>query len=133
MFQAADSYPFLDLMWTMVIFFGWIIWIWLLVTILADLFRRSDISGWGKAAWTVFVLVLPFAGVIVYLIAQGRNMAGRREREADRARADFDGYVRSVAADSQPAEQIAKARQLLDTGSISQEEYDALKRKALAR
>src|SRR5215217_2592377 len=74
---AAD-YPFLDVFWTMLVFFGWVIWFWLLITVFADLFRRHDVSGWGKAGWTLFVIVLPFLGVLIYLIAQGRQMAERR-------------------------------------------------------
>jgi hypothetical protein len=133
MIAAADNYPFLNLMWTMIVFFAWVIWIWLLVTILADVFRRRDISGWGKAGWTLLVLVLPFVGVLIYLIAEGGKMAERRHTEAQAARSGYDDYVRSVSKEDQPAEQIARAKQLLDTGAISVEEYDALKRRALAR
>src|SRR5215212_1120448 len=73
---AAD-YPFLDIFWTMILFFAWVCWFWILITMLADLFRRHDVSGWGKAAWTVFVIVLPFLGVLIYLIAEGKGMAER--------------------------------------------------------
>jgi Phospholipase_D-nuclease N-terminal/Short C-terminal domain len=129
---AAD-YPFLDIFWTMLIFFMWVIWIWILVTVLMDLFRRHDIGGWGKAAWTVFVVVLPFLGVFMYLITQGRQMAERRSAELHANRASFDSYVRDVAsADSSPSDQIAKAKELLDSGAIDQAEFDLLKRKALA-
>src|SRR5688572_32393271 len=77
---AAD-YPFLDVFWTMLVFFFWVIWIWILITVLIDLFRRHDISGWGKAAWALFVIVLPYLGVFVYLITQGGKMAERRAEE----------------------------------------------------
>src|SRR5215211_8457519 len=71
---AAD-YPFLDILWTMLVFFGWVIWFWLLITVFSDLFRRHDTSGWGKAGWTVLLLVLPFVGVLIHMVAQGKHMA----------------------------------------------------------
>jgi cobalamin biosynthesis protein CobD/CbiB len=127
---AAD-YPFLDVFWTMLIFFMWVIWIWILVTVLIDLFRRHDVGGWGKAAWTLFVIVLPFLGVFVYLITQGKEMAERRAAEMQASRASFDDYVRDVATTA-PSDQIAKAKELLDSGAIDQAEFEALKQKALA-
>jgi hypothetical protein len=127
---AAD-YPFLDVFWTMLIFFVWVIWIWIVVTVLIDLFRRHDISGWGKAAWALFVIVLPYLGVFVYLITQGKGMAERRAEEIRAGQAAFDDHVRSVAA-TDPSEQIARAKELLDSGAIDQAEFDQLKRKALA-
>ena len=127
---AAD-YPFLDVFWTMLIFFFWVIWIWILVTVLIDLFRRHDISGWGKAAWALFMIVLPYLGVFVYLIGQGKGMAERRAEELRAGQAAFDHRVREVAA-SDPSEQIAKAKSLLDSGAIDQAEFEQLKRKALA-
>jgi len=133
---AAD-YPFLDIFWTMLIFFFWVIWIWILVTVLIDLFRRHDISGWAKAAWTLFVIILPYLGVFVYLITQGKQMAERRADEMRASQASFDDYVRNVAGSdagggSGPSDQIAKAKELLDAGAIDQAEFDQLKRKALA-
>ncbi len=74
----ATAYPFLSIFWTMMIFVFWVLWIWLVVTILVDVFRRTDLSGWAKAGWTVFVIVLPFLGVLIYLISQGSQMAARR-------------------------------------------------------
>ena len=127
---AAD-YPFLDIVWTMLVFVGWMIWFWMLIMVLSDVFRR-DISGWGKAAWCVFVIVLPFLGVFIYLIAEGKEMAERRVADAQANRAQFDDYVRGVAASSGPTAEIANAKQLLDTGAISQAEFDQLKAKALA-
>jgi hypothetical protein len=126
---AAD-YPFLDVMWTMLVFFAWVIWFWLLITIFADVFRRHDISGWTKAAWTVFVIFLPFLGVLVYLISQSKGIAERNTQTARAQQAQADDYIRSVAGG--PAEQIAKAKQLLDSGAIDAQEYEALKQKALA-
>ena len=128
---AAD-YPFLDVFWTMLIFFFWVIWIWILVTVLIDLFRRHDISGWGKALWALFVIVLPYLGVFVYLITQGRKMAERRAEEIRASQASFDDYVRRRRRGRGPSDQIAKAKELLDSGAIDQAEFDALKQKALA-
>jgi hypothetical protein len=129
---AAD-YPFLDVFWTMIIFFAWVIWIWMMVTILSDLFRRRDKSGFAKAAWTVFLIVLPFLGALIYLIGNADGMAQRNAAHAQAAKADFDEYVKSVAADGGgAAAQIEKAKGLLDSGAIDQAEFDALKAKALA-
>jgi hypothetical protein len=131
MIVAAD-YPFLDIFWTMIIFFCWVVWIWMMVIILTDVFRRGDISGWAKAAWTVFLIVLPFLGVLVYLIAQHDGMADRAAERVRGEQAQMDSYVRSVAADGGAASEIDKAKQLLDQGAITQDEFNALKAKALA-
>jgi hypothetical protein len=132
MIQAVGSgsgYPFLDVMWTMLVFFMWVIWFWLLITIFSDLFRR-DLSGWAKAGWVIFLIILPFLGVLIYLITQSKAMAERRNQEAQAAQSQFDSYVRNVSGGS--AEQIAKGKELLDSGAITPDEYEALKRKALA-
>ena len=132
MLLAAD-YPFLDVLWSMVVFFAFVIWIWLLITVFGDIFRRHDLSGWGKAAWTVFVIVLPYLGVFIYLIAHSKGMAERRAEQVSQAQAQFDGYVRSVASDGGgAAAEIERAKQLLDSGTISQDEFEAIKRKALS-
>jgi hypothetical protein len=125
---AAD-YPFLDVLWTMILFFCWVAWIWIVITVFIDLFRRNDISGWGKAAWVVFVIVLPFLGVLVYLIAQHDGMRERAVQQAQDQKQAFDQYVREAAGG--PASEIAKAKELLDKGAITQAEFDALKAKAL--
>jgi heme/copper-type cytochrome/quinol oxidase subunit 2 len=127
----ASSYPFLDVVWTMLIFFAWVIWFWLLITVFADVFRRDDLSGWGKAAWTIFVIILPFVGVLIYLISQSKGMTERNQAQQAAAKSEADSYIRSVAQ-SDPADTIAKAKDLLDSGAISQSEYDAIKQKALA-
>jgi hypothetical protein len=127
---AAD-YPFLDVMWTMLVFFAWVIWFWLLITVFADVFRRHDIGGGTKALWVVFVIILPFLGVLIYLIAESKGMAERNQKQVEAAQQQTDAYIRDVAG-SDPAEQIAKAKQLLDAGTISSAEFDALKQKALA-
>jgi hypothetical protein len=134
---AAD-YPFLDVFWTMLVFVFWVIWIWILITVLIDLFARDDLSGWGKAAWSLFVIVLPYLGVFIYLITQGNNMADRKMQAARASRAALDDHIRSVAGSGDgggevsAADQISKAKQLLDSGAIDQAEFDQLKRKALA-
>jgi hypothetical protein len=128
---AAD-YPFLDILWTMIIFFTWVVWIWIMVVILTDVFRRRDVSGWGKALWVIFLIVLPFLGALVYLIAQHDGMAQRQVDAARGQKEQMDEYVRSVASTGGPAAEIDKAKQLLDSGAINQTEFDALKAKALA-
>jgi Short C-terminal domain/Phospholipase_D-nuclease N-terminal len=125
---AAD-YPFLNILWTMIIFFAWVAWFWILITVFADLFRRHDIGGWGKAAWVVFLIVLPFLGVLVYLIAQHDGMRERSVKQAEAQQATFDRYVRETAGGS--TAEIEKAKQLLDSGTITQAEFDAIKAKAV--
>ena len=128
---AAD-YPFLNILWSMIIFFVWVTWIWMMILILSDVFRRRDLSGWGKAGWTFFLIVLPFLGALIYLIAQSDGMAERRAQDAQGQRAQMDDYVRSVAGSGGAAAEIDKAKQLLDSGAINQTEFDAIKAKALA-
>jgi Phospholipase_D-nuclease N-terminal/Short C-terminal domain len=127
---AAD-YPFLDTFWTMLVFFGWVIWLVLLFRVIGDIFR-SQAGGFAKAAWIVFVIVLPFLGVLIYLIAHGRDMGERDVAESKAAKASFDDYVRSVASTDGPAAVIAAAKELLDSGAITPAEFDALKAKAVA-
>jgi hypothetical protein len=127
---AAD-YPFLDVLWTMLIFFAWVIWFWILITIFADLFRRDDASGWKKAIWIVFLIVTPFLGVLIYLIANHEGMNQRNLRQARASQEQFKDYVQSVSGGGAAAE-IEKAKGLLDSGAISQAEYDQIKAKALA-
>ena len=123
---AAD-YPFLDIFWTMLIFFMWVIWVWILITVLMDLFRRHDVGGWAKAGWSLFVIVLPFLGVFIYLITQGGRMAERRDADI---RAGFEHYG-ATGASNGPSDQIAKGKELLDKGAINEAEFELLKRKAL--
>jgi hypothetical protein len=129
MLIAAD-YPFLDVLWTMILFFAWLAWIWIAITIFIDIFRRDDIGGWGKAAWVVFVIVLPFLGALVYLVAEHDGMRERSLAQAQAQKAEFDRYVRETAGGS--AAEIAKAKELLDSGAITQAEFDAIKAKALS-
>jgi hypothetical protein len=127
------AYTFGQVMWTMFVFFAWVLFFWLLFTVFGDLFRRHDLSGWAKAAWTFFVIVLPFLGIFIYLIAEGKGMGERSMRRAQDAQSQMDTYVRSVAGDGGgTAGQIAQAKQLLDSGAIDQAEFAQLKAKALA-
>ncbi|HEY7632868.1 MAG TPA: SHOCT domain-containing protein [Thermoleophilaceae bacterium] len=130
MFTIASDYPFLDILWTMIIFFAWVAWIWIVVTIFIDIFRRKDTSGWVKALWIVFVIILPFIGVLIYLIVNHDGMADRSAKEYQAQRDQFDQYVRDTAGGS--ASEIAKAKELLDSGAITQQEFDQIKSKALA-
>jgi Phospholipase_D-nuclease N-terminal len=129
-FLIAADYPFLDVLWTIIIFFAWVIYIWIVITVLIDVFRRDDVGGWGKAGWVVFVIVLPFLGVLIYLISQHDGMRERSEKEARAQRQAFDEYVRDTAGG--PASEIAKAQELLDKGAITQQEFDAIEAKALS-
>jgi hypothetical protein len=126
---AAD-YPFLDVLWSILIFFCFVIWIWMMIAILSDIFGRRDIGGWAKAGWCVFLIVLPFLGALVYLIAHHDDMAQRRMKDVQAYQAQVDDHIRSVAGGS--AAEIDKAKQLLDSGAITQAEFDTLKAKALA-
>lgn len=128
---AAD-YPFLDVVGTMLVFFLWVIWFWLLFTIWGDIFRRDDISGWGKAGWLIFTIVLPFLGAFIYLISQNQGMTARNVERARAQRTQLDEYVREAAGSGGAAAEIEKAKALLDSGALTQEEFDAIKRKALA-
>jgi hypothetical protein len=128
---AAD-YPFLGILGSMVIFFAWVIWIWMMIAILSDVFRRRDIGGWAKAAWTVFLIVVPFLAALIYLIAQHDGMAERSVKDVEAQRAMLDGHIREVAGADGPATEIATAKKLLDSGAIDQPEYETLKQRALA-
>ena len=130
--MLASSYPFLDVVWTMLIFFGWVIWFWLLITVFADLFRRHDVGGGAKVLWVIFVILLPFLGVFIYLLVEHKGMADRSVKQAQAQQQEFDTYVKQVAATSGPAGEIEHAKQLLEAGTITQAEFDALKAKALA-
>jgi hypothetical protein len=128
----ATDYPLLNIIWTMLVFFGLVIWLRLLFTVFGDLFRRHDLSGWSKAGWMLFAIVLPFVGVLVYLGTQGEGIAERNAKALHAAQAQFDDHVRHVAAPAGgAAAEIAKAKELLDSGAISQAEFDSIKQKAL--
>jgi hypothetical protein len=133
MFLVATSYPFLDIFWTILIFMAWVVWIWIAITIFIDIFRRRDMSGWVKALWVIFVIILPFLGVLIYLIVYHDGMADRSQKQAQDQQQQFDQYVRQAAGSGGgAAAEIEKAKKLLDDGTITQAEFDALKAKALA-
>ncbi len=132
MSTLAATYPLMEVFWTMLIFFAFVVWLWILFTVIADTMRRHDIGGWGKVGWLAFIILLPYLGVFVYLIAEHKGMS---ERAIERQRAmqqQFADYVRDVAPQAGPAEQIEKAKTLLDEGAISPAEYESIKSKALA-
>lgn len=130
--MIAYDYPLLGLFWTMLWFFIFVAWIMLLFQVIADIFRSDDMSGLGKAIWTIFVIVLPYLGVFVYLIARGDKMHERRRAEAQAAEAAFQSYVRDTAGASDPAAQIAKLAELHERGAITDAEFEAGKAKALS-
>jgi hypothetical protein len=128
---AAD-YPFLEVLWTMLIFFLWVMWFWLLIVIIGDVFRRRDIGGGKKTIWLIFILFVPFIGVLAYVLSNSDGMAERNMERARSQRAQMDDYVRETAGSGGAAAEIDKAKQLLDSGAITQAEFDAIKAKALA-
>jgi len=130
MLIAEADFPFLEFLWSMMLFFAWLAWIWIAVTCFMDVFRRDDIGGGHKALWVVFIILIPFLGVLVYLIAQHDGMRERSEKAARAQKAAFDDYVRDAAGGA--ATEIAKAKELLDAGTINQAEFDAIKAKATA-
>ena len=131
MFITASSYPFLNVLWDILIIFAWILFIWIAIVVFTDLFRRRDISGWGKAGWVVFIVILPWIGVLAYLIVNHDGMAERSEKQTQAAQAQFDQYVRQAAGKGGPASEIETAKKLLDSGTITQAEFDAIKAQAL--
>ena len=130
MLFAAD-YPFLNILWSMIIFFAWVAWIWTLILIFGDLFRRHDSSGWVKAGWTIFLILIPFLGVLVYLIANARGMAERSASACQASQAHFDQYVESVATTA-GRERDRRGQEAAHSGAITPAEFDQLKAKALA-
>ena len=132
--MLVADYTFLDFFWSMFVFFIWIMWFWLLFTVWFDIFRRDDISGWSKALWLVFTIVLPFIGVFVYLITQNDEMTKRHLEHSRRAAASNSTTTsgRRPGAGAAPTEEIARGKELLDRGVITQEEFDVLKSNALS-
>ena len=126
------AYPFLDVLWSMLVFFVWIAWFLLLFHVIADVFRRRDASGGKKTLWLIFLIFVPFLGVFIYLIANSDDMARRSMEQAEASRAQMDDYVRTTAGSGGAAGEIEKAKGLLDSGAITQTEFDAIKAKALA-
>ena len=113
-------------------FFLFVIWIWLLIVVFGDLFRSHDLSGWAKAAWVIGIIILPYLGVLIYLIARGRSMTDRQVQAMQEQQKAQEQYIQQVAGTASPAEQISHAKSLLDSGAITQDEFNSLKAKALA-
>jgi type VI protein secretion system component VasK len=131
-YQSLLAYPFLDVLWSMLVFFLWVGWFLLLFHVIGDVFRRHDVSGGKKTVWLIFVLFVPFLGVFCYLIANSDDMARRRIEEAEAARSQMDEYVRTTAGSGGATAEIERAKGLLDSGAITQAEFDSIKAKALA-
>ena len=130
--MVVAVYPFWGVFGSMIIFFIWIAWFMLLFRVFGDVFRRDDLSGWGKTGWIVFVILLPFLGVFIYLITQNDGMSERSMGQVRARRAQYDEHIREAASTGGAAAEIQTAKALLDSGAISQAEFDALKQKALA-
>ncbi|MDA0184510.1 PLDc N-terminal domain-containing protein [Solirubrobacter phytolaccae] len=130
MLFAAD-YPLLNIFWSMILFFFWIAWIWVLVGIIGDVFRRDDASGWVKALWVFFLIFIPFAGVLAYLIVNGEGMGKRGLERAQERQAQLAPYLEASGTGG-PAHEIEKGKSLLDSGAITEAEFATLKAKALA-
>ncbi|MGO9489994.1 MAG: SHOCT domain-containing protein [Solirubrobacteraceae bacterium] len=127
----ATSYPLLEVFWTLLIFFAFVIWLWILFTVIADIFRRHDASGWVKVLWIIFIVVVPYLGVFVYLIAEHKGMTERALEAQEAAQSQMADYVKTVSG-TDPATSISNAKKLLDEGAITQAEFDTIKQKALA-
>ena len=130
--MLVADFTFLDVFWSMLVFFVWVAWFMLLFHIIGDIFRRRDASGAKKTLWIIFVIVLPFLGVFAYLIANSDDMARRNIERAQAAQGEMDNYVRSVAGSDGAAAEIERAKGLLDSGAITQAEFESIKAKALA-
>ena len=130
--MLAYTYPLLSIFWTMLLFFGFFVWIWLLIVVFGDIFRSHDMGGFAKALWVLFVILIPLIGVLIYLIAHGGKMHQRAERDVEEQQQDFDNYVKNVASTGgTSADQLAKLAQLRDQGVITDEEFQDQKAKAL--
>ncbi len=126
------NYPLLNVFWSIFVFFLWVMWFWILITVFIDIFRSHDLSGWGKALWFVFVLLIPLVGVLVYLIVRGGKMHERAARDARQQDEAFRSYVQDAASSSSTADQLAKLADLKDRGAISAAEYEQAKAKVMA-
>jgi uncharacterized membrane protein YcjF (UPF0283 family) len=127
------NYNFASFLWDVLVIFAFVIWFWMLIVVIGDLFSRHDISGWAKAAWIILLVVLPYLGVFIYLIAEHSGMAERRTQQLQVQQAATDEYIRSVSGASGPAGEIETAKRLLDSGAITRAEYDSIKAKALGQ
>ena len=130
--SSSYNYPILNVFWTILMVFLWVLWFWVLITVFIDLFRSRDLSGWAKALWFAFILVLPLIGVLVYLIARGGKMHEHAAREAELQDQQFRRYVQEAAGSQGSADQLAKLADLRDRGVITADEFDREKAKILA-
>ncbi len=131
--MLAYTYPLLNLFWTMLLFFGFVVWIWLLVVVFGDIFRSHDMGGFAKALWVFLVICLPLLGVLIYLIARGGKMQERASQDARQQKQEFDAYVQEVAgSEANPADQLTKLVQLREEGVITEQEFQAQKAKVMA-
>ena len=131
--MILGNYNFASFLWDVLVIFAFVIWFWLLIVVFGDIFRRRDISGWGKAGWIILVIILPYFGVFIYLIAEHSGMAERNTQQVQAQQAVADQYIRSVSGSGGPASEIETAKNLLDSGAITQAEYDSIKAKALGQ
>ena len=129
--SSSNSYPLLNAFWTIFIIFLWVIWFWILITVLIDLFRSHDLSGWAKALWFIFILLIPVVGVLVYLIVRGGKMHEHQVRDAQAQDQQFRRYVQEAAGSQSPADELAKLADLRDRGVITAEEFERQKAKVL--
>ena len=130
--SSSYSYPLLGAFWTIIEIFLWVLWFWVLITVFIDIFRSHDLSGWGKALWFLFVLIIPLIGVLVYLIVRGGSMQSRMQRQAQQDDQQFRAYVQDAAGSQSTADQLTKLADLRDKGVITSAEFDAQKAKILA-
>jgi hypothetical protein len=127
------DYPLLGVFWTMLWFFLFFIWIWILITVFADIFRSQDIGGFAKALWVIFVVIVPFLGVLIYLIARGKGMQERQMQRAARQEQQFREYVQDAATDSSSsADQLSRLADLKERGVLTDAEFEAEKAKILS-
>ncbi|MFE5633470.1 SHOCT domain-containing protein [Streptomyces sp. NPDC056543] len=130
-----DDYPALNLFWTMLWFFLWIMWLFLLFRVITDIFRDHEMSGWGKAGWLIFCILLPFLGVLIYVIARGKSMTQRDVAQAKEKEAAFQSYIRKTAGTGgggSHADELARLAELKDKGAITNEEFEKAKAKVLS-
>ncbi|MFD9356971.1 SHOCT domain-containing protein [Streptomyces sp. NPDC060031] len=131
MLDLAVDYPLLNMFWTMMLCFIWVLWFMLLFRVIGDIFRDDELSGWGKAGWTIFVILLPFLGVFVYLIVRGRGMGERELKRAHQNEQAFRSYVRESAGSTSAAEELSRLAELKNRGDITESEYEQAKAKIL--
>jgi uncharacterized membrane protein YcjF (UPF0283 family) len=126
------NYNFASFLWDVLVIFAFVIWFWLLIAVFGDVFRRHDIGGWGKAAWIILVIILPYFGVLIYLLVEHKGIAERNTQQQQAQQAMTDQYIRSVSGGGGAAAEIETAKNLLDSGAITQAEFESIKAKALA-